>query len=76
MSPAGLRNRLKEFRRLREEMTQQQLAEATGVSRQSIISIESGKYRPSVELALKLARALEARVEDLFSLTDEREGTE
>lgn len=76
MSPAGLENRLKDHRRRRGDLTQQQLAEAAGVSRQSIISIESGKYRPSVELALKLARVLEVRVEDLFSLTDEREDTE
>ena len=75
MSPAGLSNRLKHYRRLRDDMTQQQLAEATGVSRQSIISIETGKYRPTVELALKLARALGVAVEDLFSLTDEREDT-
>ncbi len=76
MSPAGLSNRLKEHRRRRDDMTQQALAEAAGVSRQSIISIENRKYRPSVELALRLARVLEVRVEDLFSLTDEREGTE
>jgi putative transcriptional regulator len=74
MSPTSMTNQLKDYRRRRGDMTQQALAEATRVSRQSIISIESGKNRPSVELALKLARALDVRVEDLFQLADtERE---
>ena len=66
MSSSNLINRLKQYRRLRDDLTQQELAELTGVSRQSIISIESGKYRPSVELALRLARALGVGVEELF----------
>lgn len=49
-------------------MTQQELANRAGVTRQSIISIEKGKYKPSVELALKLAEVFGVRVEDLFSL--------
>ncbi len=75
MSTKDLINHLKEYRRRRGDMTQQALADAVGVSRQSIISVESGKYRPSVELALRLARALEVGVEDLFTLADEREDT-
>jgi putative transcriptional regulator len=47
------------------------LADRTGVTRQSIISIERGRYRPSVELALKLARVLGVSVEKLFELADE-----
>ncbi len=70
MSSSNLINRLKQYRRLRDDLTQQELAELTGVSRQSIISIESGKYRPSVELALRLARALGVGVEELFELDD------
>jgi len=66
VSSSNLINRLKQYRRLRDDLTQQELAELTGVSRQSIISIESGKYRPSVELALRLARALGVGVEELF----------
>ncbi len=73
MSTKDLINHLKDFRRRRGDMTQQELAEAVGVSRQSIISVESGKYRPSVELALRLARALDVSVEDLFALADEQE---
>ncbi len=47
-------------------LTQQQLAEALGVSRQTVISIESGKYDPSLPLAFKIARFLQARIEDIF----------
>jgi len=73
MSTKDLINHLKDYRRRRGDMTQQELAEAVWVSRQSIISVESSKYRPSVELALRLARALDVGVEDLFALADERE---
>jgi len=52
-------------------MTQRELAERAGVTRQTIIAIENGNYNPSVKLALKLARALAVRVEDLFALTGE-----
>lgn len=48
------------------ELTQEQLAMAVGVSRQTIIAIEKGNYTPSVALALGLARALHTTVEQLF----------
>jgi putative transcriptional regulator len=51
-------------------MSQQQLANAVGVSRQTIVSIERGDYAPSVKLALLLATKLGASVEDLFILED------
>ncbi len=63
-----------EVRRLRfqnSEMTQEDLAVRVGVSRQTIIAIEKGKYNPSVGLALRLARAFGVRVEDVFALSDE-----
>ncbi len=47
-------------------LTQQQIAEALGVSRQTVISIESGKYDPSLPLAFKIAQFLQARIEDVF----------
>jgi len=47
-------------------MTQRQLAEASGVSRQSIISIERGRYVPSLPLALKLAEIFACPTDDLF----------
>ena len=52
-------------------MTQQQLAEAAGVSRQTINAIESGKLVPSTVLALKMARIFGKPVEEIFSLDDE-----
>jgi putative transcriptional regulator len=48
--------------------TQQQLADAIGVTRQTIIAIEKGNYVPSVMLALKLSRELKSSVEEIFSL--------
>jgi putative transcriptional regulator len=68
-----LHNRLRETRKARGGLTQQELARAAGVTRQSIISIEQGKYRPGVELALRLAHVLGCRVEDLFELREEGE---
>jgi len=55
------------------DMTQQELADKVGVTRQTILSIEKGKFKPSVELALRLARVLETSVEQLFELEDEME---
>jgi len=49
-------------------MTQQALAERVGVSRQTIIAIEQGRYSPSLEVAMKIARAFDAAVEDVFEL--------
>ena len=52
-------------------MTQQQLADAAGVSRQTINAIESGKFVPSTVLALKIAREFSKAVEDIFQLEEE-----
>jgi Predicted transcriptional regulators len=54
--------------RAKKEITQEILAQAVGVSRQTIISIESGKYIPSTILALKLARYFSTSVEAIFNL--------
>ena len=51
-------------------MTQQQLAEAAGVSRQTINAIESGKFVPSTVLALKMAKIFSKPVEEIFQLED------
>ncbi len=53
-------------------MTQQELAALVGVSRQTIISIESGRYSPSLELAIKLSEALDYDLRQLFWLDQER----
>ena len=52
-------------------MTQQQLADAIGVSRQTINAIESGKFVPSTVLALKMARVFDKNVEEIFQLEDD-----
>ncbi|KKS95409.1 MAG: hypothetical protein UV73_C0018G0022 [Candidatus Gottesmanbacteria bacterium GW2011_GWA2_43_14] len=51
-----------------KRLTQEQLAKAVGVSRQTIIAIEKGNYTPSVLLAMKLARHFKIKVEDLFHI--------
>lgn len=63
-------NRIEEKRKERA-MTQQQLAAALGVSRQTIISLESGKYNPSLILAHAIAQLFETNIEDLFIFEEE-----
>lgn len=65
-----MRNRIEELRRERG-MTQQQLAIRLGVSRQTIISLETGKYNPSLILAHEIARLFELKIEDLFLFEEE-----
>ena len=65
-----MKNRIEEKRKERG-MTQQALASAVGVSRQTIISLENGKYSPSIELAFRLARLFEASIEELFIYEEE-----
>jgi len=64
---ATITNRVKELRAVRG-LTQEQLAEATGVSRQSINSIERNRYVPSLELALTFARVFACPTDDIFKL--------
>ncbi len=64
-----MENRIR-VERAERRMTQQQLAEAIGVSRQTINAIESGKFVPSTVLALKIARIFEKPVEAIFSLEE------
>lgn len=65
-----LHNRLKEYR-ARYRLSQTELGNLADVSRQTISLIERGDYNPSVTLALKLAKILNASVEQLFSYTEE-----
>lgn len=67
-----LHNRLKEYR-VRYRLSQTELGNLADVSRQTISLIERGDYNPSVTLALKLAKILNASVEQLFSYTEEEQ---
>jgi len=65
-----VKTNLRRFRFERGELSQQQLADMVGISRQTIVSIEKGDYAPSVKLALLLAEKLETTVEQIFILED------
>lgn len=65
-----MKTNLKRFRFDRGDLSQQELADMVGVSRQTIIAIERGNYSPSVKLALVLAKKLGATVEELFELEE------
>jgi len=65
-----LKNNLKEIRQ-KNELTQQQLASSVDVSRQTIISIERYRYKPSLELAMKIAKKLNIKIEKLFYFNKE-----
>lgn len=65
-----MKNRLEEFRNKRG-WTQQELADQVEVSRQTIISLESGRYNPSILLAFRLARLFELKIEDIFIYSKE-----
>lgn len=65
----GLLNNNIRLKRVVRSLTQEELATMAGVTRQTIIAMEKGNYIPSVLLALRLAKALECSVEDLFNET-------
>ena len=66
MSATGIRNRIRELRFHAGEMTQQTLAEKIGVTRQTIIAIEQGKYSPSLEAAFRIALVFQVPLEQVF----------
>lgn len=70
MSGTPVGNDIRRLRGERGEMTQQALADACGVTRQTIIALEAGRYAPSLELAFRIARAFGAGVEDVFHWRD------
>ncbi len=65
-----MKNRIAELRKNRH-MTQQDLADLLGVTRQTIISLEGGRYNPSIILAFKLARMFDMHIEDIFIYGEE-----
>jgi putative transcriptional regulator len=67
MAKGKVRNRIKELRTGDGGLTQSQLAEAVGATRQTIIAIEQEKYAPSLELAFRIANAFGVPFEEVFS---------
>ena len=74
MDKYKVRNNVRKLRFQNDELTQEQLAEKVGVTRQTIIAIEGGKYAPSLELAFKIALVFGVPLQDVFSY--ELEGDE
>ena len=70
---AGLKNKLRLMRFMNGEITQQELADRLNVSRQTIHSIEKGKFNPSVKLALHIAQVFKVQVEKIFYLEEKDE---
>ena len=64
-------NKIRILRFQANEMTQQQLADSVGVTRQTILAVENGKYSPSLELAFAIARVFDKSVEEVFAFEDE-----
>jgi putative transcriptional regulator len=60
-----MKNQLKVFRAM-HDLTQQELANKLGVSRQTVASLEIGKYDPSIDLAFRIARLFDVKIEDVF----------
>jgi putative transcriptional regulator len=69
VKPTKLTNSIKDLRTL-NGLTQADLADAVGVTRQTVIAIEQGKYSPSLEMAFQISRVLGARLEDVFHYPD------
>jgi len=64
-------NNVRTLRFHADEMTQAQLAEKVGVTRQTIVAVEQGRYSPSLEVAFRIARVFGVGVEDVFQYTEE-----
>lgn len=61
-----IKNNIRRLRFFANEMTQQELAEKAGVSRQTVMAIEAGKYSPSLELAFRIAEAFNVKIGEVF----------
>ena len=70
MKPTRVTNSIRALRFARGELTQAELARRVGVTRQTIIAIEQGRYSPSLEMAFQIARALEAPLDEVFHYPD------
>jgi putative transcriptional regulator len=73
MDKRRISNNIRKLRFFHDEMTQQELAQKVGVTRQTIIAMEQGKYSPSLELAFRIALVFGVPLEEVFSYDAETE---
>jgi putative transcriptional regulator len=71
VKPTKVTNTIRALRFTHGEMTQADLAERVGVTRQTIIAVEQGRYSPSLEMAFQIARVFHASIEDVFQYPEE-----
>ena len=69
-------NNIRQLRFHKDEMTQAELAERIGVTRQTVIAMEQGRYSPSLEVAFRTALALNAPITEVFTYSEESESAE
>jgi putative transcriptional regulator len=72
MGKDAISNHIRNLRFHHNEMTQQQLADKAGVTRQTIVALEKGNYSPSLELAFRIARVFEKSIEEVFQYDDKQ----
>ncbi len=65
-----IRNRIRELRFKTGEMTQQELADNVGITRQTVIALEKGKYYPSLELAFRISKTFGLPLEEVFNVAE------
>ena len=75
VKPTRVTNSIRALRFARSEMTQAELAERIGVTRQTVIAIEQGRYSPSLEMAFLIARVFGVGLDDVFHYPDSSEET-
>jgi putative transcriptional regulator len=72
VKPTRITNEIRTLRFAAGEMTQAELADRIGVTRQTVIAIEQGRYSPSLEVAFKIARVFEVPLETVFQYPDDQ----
>lgn len=76
MKKTNIRNNIRKLRFNNDEMTQQALADEIGVTRQTVLAIEAGKYSPSLEVAFRMAAVFGVRLEEVFQYEPDPDATD
>ena len=69
---SNIKNKIRELRFMRNEMSQAELSDLVGVSRQTIVAVEKGNYTPSLDLAFKIAEVFDLSIEEIFFKDEEK----